>query len=132
MNTTSRRERLPDDREGVTLRFRIISNAIDGSGLYETKGYVQSGVYPDGKLGEIFVKTGKPGGTEALLDQWAVSTSVALQYGAPVDELLRKFVGTQFEPSGAVTGVEGIKRCTSPLDLVARYLLMKYGTKEST
>jgi ribonucleoside-diphosphate reductase alpha chain len=129
---TTLRERLQRDREGEILRFRIISNAVDGSGLYETKGYIQSGVYPDGRLGEVFVKVGRPGASEALMDQWAISTSVALQHGAPVDELLRKFVGTQFEPSGAVVGVDGIKRCTSPLDLVSRYLLSKYGTKEST
>jgi ribonucleoside-diphosphate reductase alpha chain len=128
----SMRERLPDTREGATLRFRIISNATDGTGLCETKGYIVTSTYAEDKrLGEIFIKVGKPGSSEALCDQFAIACSIALQRGASVDELLQKFVGTRFEPSGAVKDVEGILRCTSPLDLVARWILQKYGKKES-
>jgi len=125
------RERLQDTREGVTQKFKIVARAEDGSGTYEIKGYVQSGLYEDGRLGEVFVKMDKPGGSNAVYDAWAMASSIALQHGAPVDELLQKFVGTRFEPSGAVVDVEGILRCTSPLDLVARWILQKYGKKES-
>ena len=125
------RERLEDTREGVTQKFKIIARAEDGSGVYEVKGYVQSGLYADGRLGEVFIKIGKPGSSEAVYDAWATSTSIALQRGATVDELMQKFLNTRFEPSGAVVDVAGIKRCTSPLDLVARWILAKYGTKEA-
>jgi len=66
-----------------------------------------------------------------MYDQWAVAISIAAQYGAPLNELLGKFINTQFEPSGAVKSVDGIMRCKSPLDLVARYLLQKHGTPEN-
>ena len=122
------RERLDDTREGVTQKFKITARAEDGSGTYEVKGFIQSGLYGDGRLGEIFVKIGKPGASEAVYDAWATSTSIALQRGATVDELMQKFLNTRFEPSGAVQDVAGIRRCPSPLDLVARYILTKYGT----
>jgi len=125
------RERLPDTREGATQKFKIIARALDGSGTYEVKGFVQTGEFADGRLGEVFVKIGKPGGSDAVYDGWATSTSIALQHGATADELMQKFVGTRFEPSGAVQDVAGILRCTSPLDLVARWILAKYGKKES-
>jgi ribonucleoside-diphosphate reductase alpha chain len=125
------RERLEDTREGVTQKFKIIARAEDGSGVYEVKGFIQSGLHADGRLGEIFIKIGKPGSSESVYDAWATSTSIALQRGATVDELMQKFLNTRFEPSGAVMDVAGIKRCSSPLDLVARWILKKYGTKET-
>jgi ribonucleoside-diphosphate reductase alpha chain len=126
------RERLEDTREGVTQKFKIIARAEDGSGTYEIKGFVQTGEFADGRrLGEVFVKIGKPGGSNAVYDGWATASSIALQHGAPVEELMQKFIGTRFEPSGAVQGVAGILRCTSPLDLMARWILQKYGKKES-
>ena len=123
------RKRLPDTRDGATQKFQILARAEDGS-TQEIEGYIQSGLYSDGRLGEIFVKVGKAGSTEALFDHWAIAVSVALQHGAPVEELMKKFTFTRFEPSGAVKSVEGIKRCTSPLDLVARWILSKYGKNE--
>lgn len=126
------RRRLPDERRGRTLHF-VIQHAVrqsddDVNPLFDVvpvDGYVQTGEYEDGSLGEVFVKVGKSGDYHAVLDQWAVSTSVALQHGAPMAELLRKFVGARFEPSGP-TNVPGVRSCTSPLDLVARWLLACY------
>jgi ribonucleoside-diphosphate reductase alpha chain len=122
------REKLPDDREGVTHHFVIMSAHPDG-GTYDVDGYITTGQYPDGRLGELFVKVGKSDGSHAMLDQWAISVSYALQYGAPLDGFLGKFVGARFEPSGATKNKE-IPRCTSPVDYVARYLLLRYGTPE--
>lgn len=121
------RERLPETRAGTTQKFKIIARNPDGDGTREIKGYVQTGLYEDGRLGEIFIRIGKPGASEAIYDQLAVACSVALQHGASVDELFGKFVRTDFEPSGAVLDVAGISRCSSPLDLVARYLIAKHG-----
>lgn len=123
------RKRLEETRIGVTQKFTVIAKDDDGE-IYEVEGYVQSGLYPDGKLGELFVKIGKAGSSETLLDQWAVAVSTALQYGAPVDAFLKKFDNTRFEPSGGVKGVAGITRCTSLVDLIARWALSKYGQKE--
>lgn len=130
MSTT--REKLPGTRNGVTQHFTIISRSRrsdDADGVQETEGYIQTGEYEDGRLGEIFLKVGKAGSSEAWHDEWAKCASIAFQHGVPVDVLLDKHVNTRFEPSGAVKGVAGIARCTSPLDLICRWLVAKYGTK---
>lgn len=120
------RERLSETRTGKTLRFEVTS--LVGDRLVRTKGYLQTGEYADGRLGEIFVKVGKPGSSSALLDMWAVSTSVALQLGAEVDALFEKFENQRFEPSGS-TDVAGIPRCSSLVDLIARWVRTNYGKK---
>lgn len=127
----TRKQRLPEERRGVTHHFSILTKRTDPEGLdrlVEIDGYLQTGEYEDGRLGEIFLKVGKAGAESAWIDQWALLFSVALQYGAPVEELAKKFVGTNFEPYGA-TKNKDIPRCTSVLDYVARYLLAKYGRK---
>jgi len=123
------RKKLPVTRVGSTLKFKILVNVSEGEST-EVKGYVTTGEYEDGSLGEIFVKIGKPGSSEAIYDEWATAVSIALQYGAPVDVLLDKHLNTRFEPSGRVVGVPGVTKCTSPLDLVARFLMNKYAKKE--
>lgn len=119
------RERLADVRMGVTHHFTIITKTPDEDGVQEIDGYVQTGVYEDGRLGEIFIRIGKTGATEAMYEQWAIAASMALQYGVPVEAFFRKFLGTRFEPSGA-TANKDIKRCTSVLDYVSRWVLLKY------
>lgn len=121
------RERLPDLREGRTLSFGI-QTTREGR-LATVKGCVTTGVYPDGRLGEIFVRVGKPGSSDGMYDQWAIAFSVALQYGADVNALCQKFVRTSFEPSGP-TNVPGVRRCSSIPDLVCRWLLLHYGRVE--
>jgi hypothetical protein len=126
----SRREKLPNDRKGTTLHFTILERFEKPTGeigVREVKGYLTTGEYEDGRLGEVFFKLGKPGSSEALLDQLGVASSMALQYGCGVDELFGKYVNTRFEPSGAVLGVGGVQRCTSVLDLAARWLIARYG-----
>lgn len=115
--------------EGITLHFVITTRREVPGGvplLDEVDGYVTTGLYEDGRLGEIFIRIGKPGSSEALFDHWAIAFSVALQHGASVDELCAKFIGTRFEPSGA-TNLREIPRCTSPVDLICRWLRLKYG-----
>lgn len=118
------REKLETDRAGIVHHFTIIAKMTDGN-VGELKGYLQTGTYPDGRLGEVFVKLGKEGEFHALIDQWAIAVSVALQYGAPVGDFLRKFVGARFDPYGATNNKE-IPRCTSVVDYAARWLLSKY------
>ncbi len=123
------RERLGDVRQGITHHFTI--TALVNGELQEIGGYIQTGEYPDGRLGEIFVKVGRVGDVYAMLDQFAVAFSVALQYGAPVESLCEKFMNTRFEPSGP-TGNPDIPRCSSLVDYTARWLMQKYGKKDQT
>lgn len=128
------REKLPTDRAGKTSRFTLTARVENEDGsvtLREMKGYIQANTYEDGRLGEFFVRVGKPGSSEAWLDTWAISCSIALQHGATVDELLSKFVGTRFEPSGSVKWLPGVDRCTSMADMVSRFLISRYGNKET-
>lgn len=127
---TATKSRLPVDREGVTHRFRITSLGADGE-LVETNGYVQTGCYEDGRLGEIFIKIGKPGSEGAVWDQLAIVFSIALQHGVALEELCGKLRATRFEPSGA-TSNQDIPRCTSVSDYLARWLLGKYGKPVAT
>ena len=120
------REKLQEEREGITHHFTIITRNAAGDGIEEVDGYIQTGLYPDGRVGEIFVKVGKAGEHHAMIDQWAIAFSVALQYGAPFDDLCAKFRHARFEPSGA-TKNKDIPRCSSVVDYAVQWLLAKYG-----
>jgi ribonucleoside-diphosphate reductase alpha chain len=133
MREQQARERLPDERNGRTLHFTILNRVETNAevAIEEVKGYCTVGEYTDGRLGEVFVKLGKPGEERALLDQWGIAASIALQRGAGIRELFGKHVGTRFEPYGAVRGVVGIERCTSVLDLISRWVILKYEKETS-
>jgi hypothetical protein len=128
------RERLADVREGITHHFCIIAQKPRQEGddpntppdIYEVDGYLTTGTYSDGRLGELFLKLGKHGGEQAVYDAWATAASIALQHGADVNNLFAKWVGISFEPSGATTNKD-IPRCSSVLDYCARVLIKKYG-----
>ena len=65
------------------------------------EGYITVGLYPDGQPGEIFLKMAKEGSTvSGLMDSFATTVSVALQYGVPLKDLVNKFAHVRFEPSG--------------------------------
>lgn len=136
------REKLDDLREGVTHHFTVFYRvdvdetgkpieAPDQARVEEIDGYIQTGCYADGRLGEVFLKIGRAGDQYAMLDQWAIAFSIALQYGAPLEDLCRKFVGSRFAPFGATRNAD-IRQCTSLVDYAARWILMKYGKKETT
>lgn len=124
------REKLDDLREGITHHFTVFY-APNENTVEEIDGYIQTGCYADGRLGEVFLKIGRPGDQYAMLDQWAIAFSIALQYGAPLEDLCRKFVGSRFAPFGATRNAD-IRQCTSLVDYAARWILMKYGKKETT
>ena len=95
------RERLPDTRESVTWTLRI---GPRGSGTACT---LCVGLYPDGRVGEVFLRFSKlERGSHgaSMADFGCTMMSVALQYGAPLDELLAKMIGAADE-SGGVTCV---------------------------
>lgn len=113
---TPHRRKLPDTRQSITHRFEV-------GGMH---GYITVGLYPDGAPGEVFVKMAKEGSTlSGLLDGWAITTSIALQYGVPLIAIVHKLARTRFEPSG-FTGVEGIGYASSVLDYIARWMAMRF------
>jgi ribonucleoside-diphosphate reductase alpha chain len=122
------REKLPAERTGMNHHF-VIYHMTD-KGLEELDGYIRTGEYPDGRLGEIFVTIGKPGSTHAMYDQWALGTSMALQYGVPVKELFNKHKDQRFEPAGG-TNDPIISRCTSVVDYIAKWIISKYGNHKT-
>jgi len=106
------RRRLPDERAAVTHKFSI--------GGHE--GYITVGLYEEGAPGEIFITMSKEGSTiSGLMDAFATSISMALQYGVPLRILVPKFSHMRFEPSG-FTGNREIPIAKSILDYIFRWL----------
>ena len=107
---------LPAKRTGITVSANIGSQKI----------WLRTGEYPDGKLAEIFIDMYKEGaGFRAILNMFAISVSMGLQYGVPLEKYVEKFVFTRFEPSG-MTDHPNVKVCTSVIDWVFRVLGMEY------
>ncbi len=110
------RKQLPAKRRGYTLKGKVGGQAI----------FLRTGEYNDGTLGEIFIDMSKEGATmRSLLNSLAISVSVGLQYGVPLEEFVDKFTFTRFEPSGIVDH-PNIKNATSVLDYVFRLLAYEY------
>jgi ribonucleoside-diphosphate reductase alpha chain len=110
------RRRLPDERRAVTHKFSI--------GGHE--GYMTVGMYDDGAPGELFVTMAKEGSVvSGLMDSFATSISMALQYGVPLKVLADKFSHTRFEPSG-FTGNPEIPIAKSITDYIFRWLSLKF------
>ena len=110
------RHRLQDERASVTHKFSIAGH----------EGYVTVGLYPNGKVGEIFIKMAKEGSTvSGLMDAFATSISIALQHGVPLRVLCEKFAHTRFEPSGW-TQNEQIGYAKSLMDYIFRWLNLRF------
>jgi ribonucleoside-diphosphate reductase alpha chain len=110
------RRHLPDERQSVTHKFRV----------GEQEGYVTVGLYDDGSPGEIFVNISKEGSTiRGLMDSVAVLTSVALQYGVPLRNLVEKFRGVHFEPAG-LTNNPAVPTASSLVDYIFRWLESRF------
>ena len=106
------RRRLPSERTAVTHKFDIAGH----------EGYITVGLYPDGQPGEIFLKMAKEGSTvSGLMDSFATTVSVALQYGVPLRDLVNKFAHVRFEPAG-FTGNPEIPIAKSTIDYIFRWL----------
>src|SRR3984885_1422166 len=114
------RRKLPDERSSITHKFSI--------GGHE--GYLTVGKYEDGAPGEIFIKMVKEGSTlSGIMDAFALSVSIALQYGVPLRALVDKFVNSRFEPSG-YTGNPEIRYAKSIVDYIGRWLGGKFISRD--
>src|SRR5204863_7295272 len=89
------------------------------------------GMYEDGQPGEIFLTMSKEGSTiSGLMDTIATMTSLALQYGVPLETLVKKFAHTRFEPSGYTPNPE-IRFAKSIPDYIFRWLGIEFLPKEA-
>lgn len=97
-----------------------------------TTCYLTMGEYPDGTLGEIFVDVAKGGSAmRAVLDTFARTFSVALQNGAPLEELIRTNKGLEFQPNGdVIAGGSQVKRAKSIIDWIVREIENAYCKEE--
>jgi ribonucleoside-diphosphate reductase alpha chain len=87
-------------------------------------------MFDDGKPGEIFVRMSKAGSTIAgLMDCFAISVSMALQYGVPLPDLVQKYIHTRFDPSG-VTNNKEIRFARSIMDYIFRWMALRFLNKE--
>ncbi len=112
----AKRRYLPDERQAITHKFSIAGH----------DGYLTVGLYDDGKPGEIFIVMSKEGTViSGLLDAFATAISLALQYGVPLEALVKKFSHMRFEPAG-VTSNPQIRFAQSILDYVFRWLALKF------
>jgi ribonucleoside-diphosphate reductase alpha chain len=111
------RRKLPSRRKGYTQKAVVGGHKV----------YLRTGEYEDGTLGEIFVDMHKEGAAfRSLMNNFAISISIGLQYGVPLEEFVEAFSYTRFEPSGVVQGNDTIKLATSVLDYIFRELAISY------
>jgi ribonucleoside-diphosphate reductase alpha chain len=84
------------------------------------------GLFGDHQPGELFITMAKEGSTiGGLMDSIGTLTSIALQYGVPLETLVRKFAHQRFEPSGFTKNPE-IRSASSITDYVFRWLALQF------
>jgi ribonucleoside-diphosphate reductase alpha chain len=110
------RRRLPKQRPSQTISFQV----------GDAEGYLTAGEYPGDGLGEIFVKLGKQGSTlSGVMDALAISVSLGLQYGVPLEVYVKKLTNMRFEPSGLTDDPE-VRFASSLVDYIFRRLAIEY------
>lgn len=107
---------LPAKRSGITVEAKVGNQQV----------YLRTGEYPSGDLGEIFIDMYREGAAfRSVLNCFAISVSMGLQYGVPLEKFVEKFTFTRFEPSGFTTH-PNVKMCTSIVDYIFRVLAVEY------
>ncbi len=111
------RRKMPRERESITHKFSIAGH----------EGYITAGKYEDGSIGEIFLTDiGKEGSTlRGMMNAFATSISIGLQYGVPLDVFVKKFSYMRFDPEG-ITGNPEIPFAKSMPDYIMRWLASRF------
>lgn len=110
------RRRLPETRTAITHKFDVAGH----------EGYLTVGLFEDGQPGELFITMAKEGSTiGGLMDSIGTLTSMSLQYGVPLEALVRKFAHQRFEPSG-ITKHPEIRMASSIIDYVFRWMALQF------
>jgi len=113
----AKRRKLPFRRRGYTQKAKIGVHSV----------YLRTGEYENGQLGEIFIDMHREGAAfRSLMNCFAISVSLGLQHGVPLEEFVDAFVYTRFEPNGIVIGNPNIKMTTSLIDYIFRELAVTY------
>ncbi|MDR0441981.1 MAG: vitamin B12-dependent ribonucleotide reductase [Treponema sp.] len=116
-NVRGVRRPLPNRRMGYTQKAKIGGHSI----------YIRTGENEDGSLGEIFLDMHKEGAAfRSLLNGFAITVSLGLQYGVPLDEYVDALTFSRFEPNGIVQGHDYVKMATSVIDYIFRDLAISY------
>jgi len=103
---------MTDTRFALTHKFDIAGH----------EGYITVGLFEDGQPGELFIQMQKEGSTiGGLMDTVGALTSMALQYGVPLESLVKKFAFQRFEPSGFTKNPD-IRNASSIIDYVFRWM----------
>jgi len=106
------RKRMPHTRQSITHKFEIAGH----------EGYLTVGMYEDGAPGELFITMAKEGSTVGgTMDSFGTAISLCLQYGVPIQELVKKFAHSRFEPSGFTKNPD-IPMAKSIIDYIFRWL----------
>lgn len=118
------RKRLLETRPGHVHKFTVGS----------AKGYLRTGLYEDGSLGEVFINMDKSidAGPYGCL---GIQISMMLQRGISLRDITRKLSYTTFEPRGVTNnrtglsehGAGNLSMATSVVDYIVRYLWHTYG-----
>src|SRR5207245_3796684 len=110
------RRRLPETRTAITHKFDIAGH----------EGYLTVGLFENSQPGELFITMAKEGSTiGGLMDCVGTLTSMALQYGVPLEALVKKFAHQRFEPSGFTKNPE-IRNASSIIDYVFRWMALQF------
>lgn len=105
----------------------VVSTRREKFTIGDTDVFLHIGEYADGTPGELWIEVSKEGTTlKAIANGFAMMTSMALQRGVPLDEIVQKFRGHQFPPSGVVSGHPNLKMASSIFDAIARILGYRY------
>jgi len=111
------RRDLPGRRTGYTQRAMVGGHRI----------FLRTGEYDDGSLGEISIALLKESPAfRGLMDSFAVSVSIGLQHGVPLDSFVEAFTLTRFGPAGAVEGDPAVRKASSLIDYTVRHLAANY------
>ncbi len=134
LNTTRTKGSSEDQKvESAPMRKVLPHDVVSGRHKFSImghEGYLHYGLYPDGKLAEIFIRMAKEGSTiSGLLDSIGVLMSVSLQYGVPAETIVRKFVHTRFEPAGFTENPD-IPVVKSILDYIAKFIALRFLTPD--
>jgi len=110
------RRRLPATRPSITHKFSVARH----------EGYLSVGLYEDGTPGELFISMSKEGSTVGgMMDTFATALSLCLQYGVPLESLVKKFSHQRFDPHG-MTDNRDIPMAKSIVDYIFRWLGLQF------
>lgn len=127
---TGAREYPPYTRASMTRKFEVPWDHKEGVPLTTLEVYLTVGLYPDGRPCDLLFWGGKMGDfPHGILNALAQATSLALQYGTPIQKIIKQWKSTQFPPAG-FTGDQEFPRCTSLLDMIGKWMESKFAVND--